>query len=61
MLGDISTIKLQAKYLRRLHDEMNGDTEADHGTADQILCDLLTELGFTKVVEAYDEIDKWYA
>lgn len=39
----------------------NGDWEAAHGDADQVLCDLLTALGHGEVVEAWDKVGKWYA
>ena len=39
----------------------NNDTERDHDEADGILLDLLTTLGFTKTVEAYNAVDKYYA
>lgn len=38
-----------------------GDIETDHGKADQVLCELLESLGYSEVVKAYDEIEKWYA
>lgn len=37
------------------------DTEAAHGDADDVLCELLAALGFTEVVRRYGLIDKWYA
>ena len=38
------------------------DPEVGHETADIILCELLTALGYRDVVEAYDAINpKWYA
>jgi hypothetical protein len=39
----------------------HGDTEAAHGVADDILCDLLKSLGYVKTVEAWEAVDKWYA
>ncbi len=39
----------------------NGDYEAAHGDADQVLCDLLTALGHADVVAAWDDVGKWYA
>lgn len=39
----------------------NEDTEAAHIAADDILCEILEELGFTDVVKEYSKIDKWYA
>lgn len=40
---------------------MFGDEEADHGNADEILCTLLSALGFNKTVEAFRKVEKWYA
>ena len=37
------------------------DAEDEHGAGDQILCDLLTHLGYTDVVEAWERLEKWYA
>lgn len=39
----------------------SGDPEAAHGDADKILCELLIMLGYKEVVDAYAEIEKWYA
>ena len=37
------------------------DPEARHITADDILCDLLRDLGYGDVAEAFKKIEKWYA
>ena len=37
------------------------DIECAHAYADDVLCDLLKSLGYQDVVEAYEQIDKWYA
>lgn len=42
-------------------EQHNGDTEVAHSNADQILCDLLTSLGYGDVVHEWAKIDKWYA
>jgi hypothetical protein len=39
----------------------NGDTEAAHGYADDVLCALLRSLGYDDVVDEWDKVDKWYA
>ena len=39
----------------------SGDTEAAHGVADDVLCDLLTALGYGAVVEEWTKVPKWYA
>lgn len=48
--------------LRRMQElENSGDIESAHGLADDILCDLLTQLGYTDIIDAYDRVEKWYA
>ena len=34
------------------------DEESDHGNADRILCNILTELGLTEIVTNYNKLDK---
>lgn len=41
--------------------QKSGDTECAHGYADDVLCDLLSELGYSDVVEEYHKVDKLYA
>lgn len=38
-----------------------GDKEIAHANADDVLCHLLTALGYGDVVAEYEKIDKWYA
>ena len=45
--------------LRTLKDV--SDLEVAHAQADDILCALLRRLGHTSIVEAWDEVGKWYA
>ena len=47
------------KRLKKLQD--SGDTEAAHAGADETLCELLSELGYSDVVAEYHKVDKWYA
>lgn len=47
--------------LQHLESLMQDDNEADHITADRVLCDLLTSLGYEKTVAFFRELDKWYA
>lgn len=39
----------------------DSDTESAHAEADQVLCNLLEQLGCKEVVTVYKEIPKWYA
>lgn len=49
-------------YWNRLNSEcFSGDKEHDHYVADDLLCQLLKDLGYEKVVEKFKEVDKWYA
>ena len=51
-----------APYISRLLEEVkSGDTEHAHCEGDDILCELLTELGYADVVEVYMKVPKWYA
>lgn len=38
-----------------------GDHELSHIKADDILSDLLRDLGYDDVVDEFDKIEKWYA
>lgn len=45
--------------LERLsHDK---DIEAKHAKANTLIMEFLEQLGYTEIVEAYDNIEKWYA
>lgn len=35
--------------------------EGDHEDADFILCELLEELGYVELIEAYKKVPKWYS
>ena len=39
----------------------NGDFEVAHLDADNILCDVLTQLGYKELVDLYEKVHKWYA
>ena len=54
--------ELAIKAIKALKEELNNcDTEDAHGNADHILCTLLNNIGFADVVNAYEDIEKWYA
>lgn len=46
---------------RLLECQANDDTEDAHFEADEILCNLLEELGYGDVVAEYRKVDKWFA
>lgn len=39
----------------------SGDTESAHAEADEILCEVLTALGYGDLVEEYRKVPKWFA
>lgn len=47
------------EQLRELNND--GDVEANHSTADAILCELLDSLGYADVIAEWTKIRKWYA
>ena len=52
----------QEEILQKLIDlKNNGDIEAAHCEADDLLCQLLIYLGHSEIVDAFNELDKWYA
>tara|TARA_R110002126_G_scaffold251131_1_gene394137 strand:+ start:427 stop:615 length:189 start_codon:yes stop_codon:yes gene_type:complete len=42
-------------------EQTSGDTEVAHCNADDLLCELLNEIGLQEVVDEYIKIGKWYA
>jgi len=57
---------ITAKRLKEIQEKMQAEVESDdpeiaHQNADTILCDLLNEMGIHKIVQAYNQITKWYA
>ena len=58
--------EIMERYLTLVNDRIRQnahehDTEMLHRDLDEILCNLLTELGYHDVVSAYNSTDKWYA
>lgn len=39
----------------------NDDYEEAHSRADDILCELLRDFGYNDLIDAYDQVGKWYA
>ena len=39
----------------------NDNKECGHVACDEVLCDLLREIGFHNVVDVYEEQEKWYS
>ncbi len=50
-----------AKKMKEINNNHRVDFELVHIEADELLCELLTELGYEDVVNEYKKIGKWYA
>jgi len=54
--------ELEKEYLQKLIKECSsGDIEINHGIADEILCNLLEDLGYKEIVNEFRKLEKWYA
>ena len=49
------------KYIKWMKEQDDGDVERSHRGADFVLMEFLRELGYDELVDAYDNIHKWYA
>jgi hypothetical protein len=50
--------ELNEKYLSEMQ---KLKWEADHDIADSLLCELLEELGYQELIDAYRRLPKWYS
>lgn len=53
--------ELSDKYVGELNKYNTENTEADHEYADNAIVELLSDLGYAEVVEAYKKVPKWYS
>lgn len=60
-LGSLEYMVVKGLREIKTRTDRKRDEENDHIEADDILMYFLENLGFTEVVEAYNEIKKWYA
>lgn len=50
------------EYLERLKElKLLNDPEIAHEKADKVLLELLVDLDYKDIVEAYREIERWYS
>lgn len=52
---------IETDWREELKRAAEADRETGHHIADAVLCELLIELGFDEVVDAWRKIPKWYA
>lgn len=53
--------KLNEIYLKQMKECAKYETEHSHIEADSILCELLKKLGYTELIETYQNLEKWYS
>lgn len=56
-----SSIKDYTERMRKLADNNDDDIEARHVEMDDLMCEILKEMGFNELVEIFNETEKWYA
>jgi hypothetical protein len=61
MLNNEELIKKYQKKLKEIINKYDFDEEVRHIEADNLLIELLKELGFEKITNIYEKIDKWFA
>ena len=49
-----------AKKMQEIAEECGGDCEASHSTMDDLMCQVLRELGYDEGVEIFEDTEKWY-
>ena len=49
------------EYVDRLKECKEYDAESGHIEADKILIDFISNLGYESIVEAWNEVEKWYS
>ena len=49
------------KRIREDDDNIYLDWEGSHIAADNLICELLRELGYQKGVEIFEDMPKWYS
>lgn len=50
-----------AAKMRQIRETLGGDIERAHYRADDLMGDVLAELGYGDMVDVYEDIEKWYA
>lgn len=61
MEENLDHARMDAEYAEAMASFRDMDEETGHMSADGLLCDLLKELGFTRTVEEFEKLNKWYS
>jgi len=49
------------KFLQKMMDCDNGESEQDHEDADDLMCELLCSLGYGEGIEVFERMNKYYS
>ena len=47
--------------MKEIGEKHGNDEEVCHGLADDLLCEILNDLGYNDIVEEFEKLPKWYA
>jgi hypothetical protein len=53
--------KIESIKQRLIEQSKRNDIEDAHGVADDLLCELLRELGQDEIVDIFENMEKWYS
>jgi len=51
-------LKTDGEWAQEIKNNCTGDAESDHDYVDGVLCEILEELGYSKTIAAYNEVEK---
>jgi hypothetical protein len=54
-------IRARTERMKQLHELSDGDAEATHGEADEILVEIAKESGYKELAEYFEDMGRWYA
>jgi len=54
-------LALYSTLMQEIYDRNHGGGEQAHAEADDLLCELLVDLGCNQVVEIFKKLNKWYS
>lgn len=60
MSGERTRMEQAIDRLRQIQNP-DGDTEIQHQMADEVLCEMLRNLGCHHLVREWEKVPKWYA
>ena len=49
------------EFERRMRECESGDYEVAHARMDELMCQVLRDLGYGTGIDVFDQQDKWYA